>query len=138
MRKIIVLAAASVFLPALAWADQATVASGEKSEITTHMRYDRHCKANPVAIKVVAAPAHGSVTAAKTIVVPKQSERGMRQQVRCVGKTVEGVAVYYQSEPGYVGQDQFRYLRLNPKDGGDKFNMEVSYTITVKQAGPDR
>jgi hypothetical protein len=48
------------------------------------------------------------------------------------GKTVEGVAVYYQSEPGFVGQDQFRYLRLNPKDGGDKFNMEVSYTITVK------
>ena len=45
---------------------------------------------------------------------------------------MEGVAVYYQSKPGFVGQDSFRYQRLNPRDAGDKFNKEVSYTITVK------
>jgi hypothetical protein len=133
MRTIILLVAALVFVPALAWADQATVVSGEKTEITTHMRYDRRCQGNPVAIKVVAPPAHGTVSVEpKNIVVPDQSDRGMPQQSPCVGKTVEGVAVYYQSEPGFVGQDQFRYLRLNPRDAGDRFNMEVRFTITVK------
>ena len=44
----------------------------------------------------------------------------------------ESATVIYQSKPGFVGQDSFRYLRLNPRDAGDKFNTEVSYTITVK------
>jgi hypothetical protein len=110
-----------------------TVTSGVKTEITTHMRYDSRCQANSVAIKIAAAPANGTVTTeAKPIVVPPQSDRGMPQQAPCIGKTVEGAAVYYQSKHGFVRQDIFRYQRLNPRDAGDKFNKEVSYTIAVK------
>jgi hypothetical protein len=133
MRTIILLTVALVFVPALAAAESATVASGEKSEIATHMRYDMRCQPNPVAIKIVTPPANGTVTTEpKSIVVPSESDRGVNQQSPCVGKTVEGVAVYYQSNPGFVGQDSFRYLRLNPKDAGDRFNSNISYIITVK------
>ena len=133
MRTIILFAAAAVFVPALAAEDSATVASGEKSELTTHMRYDMRCQATPVAIKIVAPPANGTVTTEpKSIVVPSESDRGLKQQSPCVGQTVGGVAIYYQSKPGFVGQDNFRYLRLNPKDAGDRFNSNISYTITVK------
>jgi hypothetical protein len=132
MRRIIPFAVAGFFIPTLATADPATVASGVKSEITTHMRYDTRCQANRVAIKILDAPANGTVTVEpKSIVVPPE-DRGVRQQSPCVGKTMEGVAVYYQSKPGFVGQDSFRYLRLNPRDAGDKFNKEVSYTVTVE------
>jgi hypothetical protein len=132
MRTTILAAAASVLVPALASADTATVESGVKAEITTHMRYDSRCQSTRVTIRIVAAPANGTVTSEpKTIVVPA-SDRGMQQQSPCVGKTMEGVAVYYQSKPGFVGQDSFRYQRLNPRDPGDLFNKEISYTITVK------
>jgi hypothetical protein len=133
MRKILLLAAVWVFAPTLVSADSATVESGVKSEITTHMRYDSRCQSGPVSIRITAAPANGTVTAeTKSIVVPAQSDRGVPQQSPCVGKTVDGVAIYYRSEPGFVGQDSFRYQRLNPKDPGDRFNMEINYTITVK------
>jgi hypothetical protein len=133
MLKTLLWAAACVLAPSLAWAQSATVESGVKTEITTHMRYDRRCQPNTVKIKIVEAPANGTVTSEpKSIVVPPQSDSNMRQQSICVGKTVAGVAIYYKSEPGFVGQDRFRYQRLNPKDPGDKFNTEVTYTITVK------
>jgi hypothetical protein len=133
MRKIMFPAVVWVFTPTLVLADSATVASGAKSEITTHTRYDSRCQSRPVKIRITAAPANGTVTAeTKSIVVPEKSDRGMPQQSPCVGKTMEGVVVYYQSNPGFVGQDSFRYQRLNPRDGGDPFNMEISYTITVK------
>jgi hypothetical protein len=128
-----VFAAVWVFTPTLVSAQSATVASGVKSEITTHMRYDSQCQPSRVDIKILAAPANGTVTAEpKSIVVPAQSDRSVPQQSQCVGKMVDGVAVYYQSKPGFVGQDSFRYLRLNPKDAGDRFNVEINYTITVK------
>ena len=40
--------------------------------------------------------------------------------------------IYYQSKAGFVGNDSFRYLRFNPANAKDRFNAEVSYTITVK------
>jgi hypothetical protein len=133
MRKIVLCAAVGVCIPTLVLADSATVASGVKTEITTHMRYDTRCQPTRVSIKITAAPANGTVTAEpKTIVVPAEADRGFAQQAPCVGKTMEGVAVYYQSNPGFVGQDTFRYQRLNPRDGGDRFNMEIRYTITVE------
>jgi hypothetical protein len=133
MRKIMLFAAIVVFTPTLVSADSATVASGVKSAITTHTRYDSRCQSSPVTIKISAAPANGTVTAeTKSVVVPPESDRGIAQQSPCVGKTIDGVVVYYQSNPGFVGQDSFRYQRLNPKDAGDPFNMEISYAITVK------
>jgi hypothetical protein len=133
MRNIMLLAAVWIFTPTLASAETATVESGVKSEITTHTRYDSQCQPSRVTIKILSPPANGTVTAEpKSIVVPAQSDRGFPQQSHCVGKTVDGVAIYYQSKPDFVGQDSFRYQRLNPRDAGDRFNVEVSYTITVK------
>jgi hypothetical protein len=45
---------------------------------------------------------------------------------------IEGVAVYHQSKPGFVGQNSFRYLRFNPNNAADRLNGEITYTITVK------
>jgi hypothetical protein len=133
VRTIILAAAISLGSMAPATADVATVKSGVKTEITTHMRYDSRCRANPVAIKVVDVPANGTVTSEmKVIVVPAQPQRGVKQQSPCVGKRVEGVAVFYESAPGFTGQDQFRYQRLNARDPGDKFNQEIHYIVIVE------
>jgi hypothetical protein len=132
MLKTVLVAAACVLAPSLASAEAATVESGVKTEVATHMRYDSRCQPNTVSIKILEPPAYGTVTSEpKSMVVP-QSERNMPQQAKCVGKTIDGVAIYYKSEPGFIGQDRFRYQRLNPKDPGDKFNTEIRYTITVK------
>ena len=132
MRKIILVAAVSVFVPTLGWAQSATVNSGAKSQITTHFRIDSQCRPSRVEIKVLAAPANGTVTSEpKDVVVPAQNQKG-KQPAQCVGKTVAGVAVFYQSKAGFKGNDSLRYLRFNPNDANDRYNTEVSYTITVK------
>jgi hypothetical protein len=133
MRTIILATATSLAATVSAAADSATVKSGVKTEITTHMRYDTRCRANRVAIKVIEEPTNGTVTnEMKAIVVPAEPQRGVKQQSPCVGKKVEGVAVFYESKPGFTGQDHFRYQRLNPRDPGDKFNQEVTYIVTVE------
>jgi hypothetical protein len=45
---------------------------------------------------------------------------------------VTGVAIFYQSKPGFVGADSFRYRRSNPGDANDRFNMEILYRVTVQ------
>jgi hypothetical protein len=133
MRTLIpaVLFGVTVSFPAAA--DNATVKSGVKTEITTHMKYDMKCQANRVAIRVTQAPANGTLTTEpKSIVVPSAPQRGMPQQSPCVGKTMEGIAVFYESKPGFVGSDNFRYQRLNPRDPGDPFNKEINYIVTVE------
>jgi hypothetical protein len=133
MRTIGFAALIGIVAAAPAAADNATVKSGEKTEITTHMKYDTRCQSNRVNIRITQAPANGTLTSEpKTIVVPPGMERGMKQQSPCVGKTMEGVAVYYQSNPGFVGEDRVRYQRLNPRDPGDPFNKEIEYLITVE------
>ena len=107
--------------------------SGAKAQISTHMRYDRECGASRVAITILKAPEHGTMSyAPKPIVVAAKSARGIAQPAQCIGKTVEGVAVYYESKPGFTGQDSFSYRRFNPNDENDRFNADISYTITVK------
>ena len=133
MRNATILAAVMVSIPTLVAADTVTVASGVKSEITNHARYDSQCQSNRPVIKILVAPANGTVTTEpKDVVVSAESDRGIQQQSQCIGKTVDGIAIYYQSKPGFVGQDSLRYQRLNPKDAGDRFNAEISYTITVQ------
>ena len=114
-------------------ADTATVKSGEKTEITTHMKYDSRCQASRVNIRITQPPQNGTLTTdPKPIIVPAGMERGMKQQSPCVGKEMDGIAIYYQSNPGFVGEDRFRYQRLNPRDPGDPFNKEIEYLITVE------
>src|SRR4051794_34623100 len=132
MLKTPLLVAACMIAPSLASAQSATVESGVKTEITTHMRYDSRSPPSPVNIKILEAPANGPVTSEpKTMVVPP-SEPNMPQQSICAGKAVNGVAIYYKSEPGFIGQDRFRYQRLTPKDPADKCSAEVRYATTVK------
>jgi len=137
MGKYLLTAAACLLLATDAWAESATVVSGVKSEITTHVRYDSRCMPTRVAVTFLTPPKNGTVTVEpKSIAIAAAaSERNVPQPSQCVGKTVEGVAVYYQSNPGFVGQDSFRYQRLNPRDAGDRFNAELTYVITVTAAG---
>jgi hypothetical protein len=111
----------------------ATVRSGEKTQITTHSRFDNQCRPSRVEIKIVNAPAHGTVNSEpKDMVVHEQNRLGQKQPAQCVGKTVRGVAIFYQSKAGFVGNDSFHYLRFNPGNAKDRFNADVSYTVTVK------
>jgi hypothetical protein len=133
VRKIILSVALSILAPALGRAESATVDSGAKTQVATHFRFDSRCEPSPVEIIVVGVPANGTVTSEpKDLVVQAQTPRGGQQPVQCVGKTVPGVAIFYQSQRGFVGTDSFRYLRVNPQDANDRFNAEISYTVTVK------
>jgi hypothetical protein len=125
-------ALAALVTPTFAWAETATVTSATKSQITTHFRSDNQCNAIPVVIEILAKPANGTVTVEpKDIVIRPTTPRGGEQQSKCVGKTVKGVAVFYQSKPGFTGQDSFRYRRTS-ESRGDRSSGEINYTVTVK------
>ena len=131
MRHIIRFAAILTLVPALGWAATATAPSGGKTRIASHFRVDGQCNPSRVEITVLKAPANGTVTYERQdVVIPKQNTKGENQ--RCVGKTVAGVVMFYQSKPGFAGTDSFRYRRFNPNDANDRFNVEISYDIAVK------
>jgi hypothetical protein len=110
-----------------------TVQSGVKTQIATHDRFDKQCRPSRVEIKVIAPPANGTVSNEPQDVVIKAVNRlGEKQPSQCVGKTVTGVAVFYQSRPGFIGNDSFRYRRFNPNDASDRFNSEVGINVTVR------
>ena len=119
--------------PTSVWAESASVASGVKSQITTHMSTDSQCNPLRVVIETLAAPANGTLSSEpKNLVVQAATPRGGQQPSKCVGKSVTGVAIFYQSKPGFVGQDSFRYRRSTPDKPGDSAAGEIRYTVTVK------
>jgi hypothetical protein len=125
------LVAILLLVPALGWAATATAPSGVKTRIASHFRVDGECRASRVEITVLKAPANGTMTSEhQNIVVPAKNSLGEVQ--KCVGKSVAGVVVFYQSKPGFAGKDSFRYRRFNPSDPNDRFNADVSYDVTVK------
>ena len=127
------IALAVLVTPTSLWAESATVASGVKSQITTHMSTDGQCNPLRVVIETLAAPANGTLSSEpKNLVVQAATPRGGQQPSKCVGKTVTGVAIFYQSKPGFVGQDSFRYRRSTPDKPGDPAAGEIRYTVTVK------
>lgn len=132
MRKIILVAAICVFVPNLGWAETAVVPSGKKTQITRHSRFDAECRSNRVEIKLLQAARNGTVTSEPIDYVVPAELRGVKQPAQCVGKTIKGVAVFYQSKPGFTGNDSFRYSRTNADKADDRFNAEVSYSVTVK------
>jgi|SRR5579871_2832581 len=135
MRKAIPTAVVCLLVPALAWGASATVQSGVRTRITTHARFDNQCQPKAVEIQIVAAPANGTLTSEpEDFLVPEQNARGERQPRQCVGKKIAGVAVYYQSKPGFAGSDDVRYRRVTTTDPNDRFNIEISYTISVTAA----
>ena len=127
------IALAVLVTPTSLWAESASVASGVKSQITTHMSTDSQCNPLRVVIETLAAPANGTLSSEpKNLVVRAATPRGGQQPSKCVGKTVAGVAIFYQSKPGFVGQDSFRYRRSTPDRHGDPAAGEIRYTVTVK------
>ena len=127
------LALALLVTPCVVQAGSATVPSGVKSQITTHMSYDAQCKPYRVVIETLTAPTNGTLsTEPKNIVVPPVTPRAGQQPSQCIGKTVMGVAILYQSKPGFVGQDNFQYRRSTPDRPNDRSSGDISYSITVR------
>jgi heat shock protein HslJ len=119
--------------PNVVRAESATVPAGVKSLITTHMSYDSQCKPYQVVIDILTAPTSGALTSEpKNIVVPPETPRAGQQPSQCVGKTVVGVAIFYQSKVGFFGQDSFKYRRSTPDRPSDRAAGEISYTVTVR------
>jgi hypothetical protein len=116
-----------------AFAASKTVQSGVVSRLTTHMRYDSSCTPIRVVIKILTPPANGTLTTQPTdITVPPKNGVGEPQPAQCIGKTVAGLAVFYQSNPGFHGQDSFKYRRFSPSLPNDRFNTDISFTVTVQ------
>lgn len=110
-----------------------TVQSGALSRLATHMRYDAGCTAIRVVIKILTPPANGTLTTQPMdIIVPEKNGLGEPQPAQCIGKTVAGLAVFYQSNPGFHGQDSFTYRRYSPSLPNDRFNTDMSFTVTVQ------
>jgi hypothetical protein len=84
-------------------------------------------------IEILTAPTNGTLTTEpKNLVIPPVASRGGQQLSQCVGKTARGVAIFYRSKPGFVGQDSFKYRRTSPDDPHDPNAGDISYTVTVK------
>jgi len=80
---------------------------------------------------MTALPANGTVvTEYKPLIIPASGTLGGPQS--CAGKPAEGIVIYYQSNPGFSGEDSFRYQRTNLENAKDALNVEISYTVKVK------
>jgi hypothetical protein len=110
-------------------AQSAMVASGVKSRMSWHWATDSQCRPQRLIVRVVASPAHGKITIqSERMAIPAQTQ-GPSQ---CIGTSTQGKAVYYQSKPGFVGEDGFSYVRINADNASDRGNREMSRTVTVR------
>jgi hypothetical protein len=109
-----------------------TAASGVKTLIRHRLSIDSQCHANRITIRVTSPPAHGKlITQREPRVVSPQSSDGRPNPSQCIGKSLPGVGIYYQSARGFIGDDSFRYLRIS-NNANDRFNVEHSGTISVR------
>ena len=130
--RLAVIAVAACLQPTLGYADSGTAQTGHRTEMAVHTRFDGQCRAARVEITLIKPPAHGTVTwGPKDSVIPAVNRNGVPQPPQCVGRTIPGVAIYYQPNPGFVGTDNFRYRRINADRSDDRFNGEVNYTVEV-------
>ena len=143
MRTLVVFAAFSVLLAASPVFESAsaessvkylsaTVSSNAKSVIARHWASSNSCQPQHIVVNFTAPPANGSVTAQyEQMVIPAYGTLGGPQGA-CAGMATEAVVIYYQSQPGFSGQDSFRYLRTNVENPQDRLNGEILYTVTVR------
>ena len=132
----VLLAASSVFESASAESSvkylSATVSSNAKSVIAKHWASSNSCQTQHIVVNFTAPPANGSVTAQyEQMVIPAYGTLGGPQGA-CAGMPTEAVVIYYQSKPGFSGQDGFRYQRINVDNPQDRLNGEILYTVTVR------
>lgn len=128
------LALALLVMPNVVRAESAIVRSGVRSQIAVHTALSsRTCGGYRIVIEILTAPAHGAlITEPKNLVIPPVTPRGGSQPPQCVGKTAGGVAIFYRSKPGFVGQDSFKYRRSSLGDPHDPNVGDINYTVTVK------
>ena len=133
MRRVIFFVTVTCLTPMPALADTANAVSGAKTEVARHSRFDNNCQSARVQITVRKTPANGTLIYEPVeYAVPAVDRRGEKQPAQCVGKMVKGVAVSYQSKPGFRGTDRFRYSRVNADKSDDRFNTEMNFTVRVK------
>lgn len=128
------LALALLVTPNVVRAESAIVRSGVRSQIAIHMALSsRTCQGYPIVIEILDAPTNGTLTTEpKNRVIRPVAPRGGQQPLQCVGKTATGLAIFYRSKPGFIGQDSFKYRRSSPGDPRDPNAGDISYTVEVK------
>ena len=123
---------AIMLIPAFACAQQVPMAaSGVKTRVNVHSAVNIDCEAEHLTARVTSPPSHGKVFIQNEKVLTATHNRNGGAQ-RCAGLKVQGIAIYYQSERGYTGQDSFTYIRLNADNANDRNNRDVTLTVTVR------
>ena len=99
------------------------VSSGELSRVNRHNRYTAALGGDlPISITIISPPAHGTISTQ----VGKAPWTFPNAGVTRISSVT---SVFYQSVPGYVGQDSFTYKRTSP-DPNDPLNANT-YTVTI-------
>jgi hypothetical protein len=99
------------------------VPSGVLTRVNRHNRYAPQLGGDlPLTITLISPPAHGTVTTTRGTALMSFPNAG-------VTRVSSVTNVFYQSAPGYVGDDSFTYKRTSP-DPNDPMNART-YTVTI-------
>src|SRR5437868_14527624 len=90
--------------PAMAAGLTAAAKSGVKTKISQHMAFGKSCVSQHVVAKITTPPAHGTVTTAEEI-LPMPMNPKLGDAGGCGGKSGPNAVIYYESKPGFKGQD---------------------------------
>lgn len=84
------------------------------------IRWDGHvCRAVLAEIAIVRPPLHGSMTIARGVGYVNAAQDGTR--TACTGKYLPASVIYYQSKPGYRGDDRGVYSVRYPNGQRDLY-----------------
>lgn len=82
------------------------VTSGVEARVAWHASWSNSCVGRPVSIKVLEAPTHGTLRINDELVpIPSRAAVGTVSSA-CVGRSIMGKRLYYQSQAGYRGADR--------------------------------
>jgi hypothetical protein len=103
-------------------------ASGVDSRIAYERAWDQSCNAVPTAVTVTAPPKSGTISVVQgTSTIPENTPNSGATADNCVGKSVVGNEVRYQSSVGFHGIDTVTYsvTRDGKPDGTRVITIEV-------------
>ncbi|MBB3745733.1 hypothetical protein FHT80_005271 [Rhizobium sp. BK226] len=105
--------------------DHSRALSGERTKMGQSYNLNANCTVATIAkIKLVQAPAHGSVDFVKENIFPNYRD-GIRD--KCNSRKSLGVSEYYTSKSGYFGRDMYK-VRVSYGEGTIK---DVTVNINV-------
>lgn len=80
--------------------------SGVLTPLRSHQNHNKRCASRPLPLTIIEQPQHGTATVREEAVkVPEKQTVGNS----CPGALVNGKRIYYQSEPGFKGNDRLVY-----------------------------